>query len=449
MMRRRALLVVLAFLGLSGCWLQPGYGPERQNSNPLEEGLTEDTLGGLHEAWAAPVAVPLGSQPLVTGVAVYLGGVHGTGEGSTFTVLAVNRSTGAPRWRRDLPIGPFPGRGAILSVAGDEVLTARIAPTGSELVTFDAATGTTLGTVPDSRLVDPDTAVVNHAVVAHRAFALSAGTYSLVVRDRDTLAQLWTAPIGAFTLGSGDPLIIADGRLYVRDQDTTGPVVKAFDVAGCGAAVCAPVWTAAVPPPAAGETSDATLLAATDDGHILLRRTWNSGTPGGPFGHDLVALTTAGTTAWEHPLSELTGVAVAGDEVFVVGRDPASLSGDNALFAITTATGSLTWQAAPPLPRGTPVVAGGLVYVEGDAPAPDVFVFDADGCGTPTCDDLAVLDTGPGTGGIYAMTIAGSTFYVNKAGPAAHLIAYRPQNFPASGDDGTRTHDPLLAKQVL
>jgi hypothetical protein len=30
----------LAIVGLSGCWLQPGYGPERRNHNPFEQSLT-------------------------------------------------------------------------------------------------------------------------------------------------------------------------------------------------------------------------------------------------------------------------------------------------------------------------------------------------------------------------------------------------------------------------
>ena len=72
-------------------------------------------------------------------------------------------------------------------------------------------------------------------------------------------------------------------------------------------------------------------------------------------------------------------------------------------------------------------VAGGLVYVaDGSAGGTDVRVFDADGCGSPTCSEIAFVDAGTGTGGLYGMSLADGALFVSKAGPGGQLIAVAP-----------------------
>src|SRR5262245_8647090 len=109
----------LSVVALSGCWLQPGFGPERQNFNRGEQTLSPANVAGLTQVWSAPVDPGVGGQPLVDGRAVYTSGVVVTASGqTTFVVTATARGTGAPLWRRQDPTTTFPVFPRAISVAG-------------------------------------------------------------------------------------------------------------------------------------------------------------------------------------------------------------------------------------------------------------------------------------------------------------------------------------------
>jgi hypothetical protein len=268
--------------------------------------------------------------------------------------------------------------------------------------------------------------VANSEVIAYRVLRqVGPSEWLLVVRSRDTLEQLWTAPIERFSVGERGPILISDGRIYLQDSSPSGEVVKAFPVDGCGAATCTPTSTFPIPPGVPNSvTGPSQLLAATDDGDLLLARSWFDNRAGF-LGDDLVALTSDGTVDWALDTVRLDGVAVVGDWVYVVGHDAATPSGMGTLFARSD---SSSWRADFPNLQDPPIVAGGSVYVATlTIPAgTDVAVFDADGCGAPSCGELTVVDAGSGTGGIYGMSVTAGTLYVNKAGPGGQLIAYRP-----------------------
>jgi hypothetical protein len=124
MLRRASVLLVV--LLLSGCWLQPGFGPERQSSNPFETTLTPANVAGVDQAWSAPVNLVSGGQPLVTGTGVYVAGAAMAAGQNVLAVRAFAPGSGAPLWSRDLPLDPTLGRGALVSVAKGGVLTVRI-----------------------------------------------------------------------------------------------------------------------------------------------------------------------------------------------------------------------------------------------------------------------------------------------------------------------------------
>jgi outer membrane protein assembly factor BamB len=427
--RRRTSVVVLLVSLLSGCWLQPGFGPERQNSNPFESGLTPANVADVTRAWSYPVADFRGGQPLVTGTAVVVGGVRTMGRQTVFAVEAVDQGTGEGLWLTHLETVQFGTVGAVLSVADGEVVAAYSAPEGggTHFTRLDAETGAIVATESETALVDPATAVVNNSVIAYRAADPTQTRFDLVVRSRHTFEVVWTAPTTRWELHSLDPLVLAGNRIYLRDLGPAGPVVHAYPVAGCGAATCAPTATLAVPPPDTEYVSlDARLLAATDDGRILVRRSW-SGPLGVDWGIDLVALS-SDAPAWIRPGTSLDGVAVVDDTVFVTGRDEASAAG-NSLLAFQTTTGSLMWRFDSPfmqnVMQNAPIAAGGVVYVEAGETPTDVFAFAADGCGALVCSELAVIDTGPDTGGFYGMSVAGGSLFVNKVGPNGQLIAYQ------------------------
>jgi hypothetical protein len=413
-MFRRALIVAAA-LALSGCWLQPGFGPDRQNSNPFEHTLTPANVDTLHQIWSVPTSPE--SQPLVTPAAVYTE----TSRDGFLTIQAFARSTGALLWQRDLPVPsgtrPFVG---LLSVADGAVLTARQDPSGAQTVfeTLDPTTGTTTSSMIQPGSVDIPSVAVGADVIAYRTSDITGTNARLVVRRRDTLAVSWSAPTTPppFELRE-NPILVHGGLIYLRDGTATSgaPAIRAFPVDGCGSPTCSPTWMAEVPSP----VTRARLLAITDDGHLLVHRMSDD------LGHlnDLVALRSDGSPDWTLPLADLTGVASAGDTVFAVGIE--KMYGDSALFVHS---GSTTWRAEGLLFNGTPAVAGGLVYVGLDRTEGNgVAVFDAGGCGAATCSPVKVLDAGSPRGGLYGISVTAGTVFVSKTqNPGGQLIAYAP-----------------------
>ena len=415
--------MLVAILLLPGCWLHPGFGPERQNSNPFEHSLTEANVGSLHQAWSVPTE-GAGGEPLVAGGAVFLYEQRGFGTSDErLTVRALSRRSGATLWQRDLPDDQSLGGGGILSVAGDEVLTVRptrTTPSETRFETLDVATGATVATAVTSNRLAPDTAAVGSGVIANREITSSSPSqWNLVVRSRDTFEVLWSAPIGSFSLPSHDPVIIGQGHIYLRDDGEGPPVVRAYPVGGCGAATCTPTSTFAVPVPQSQQLDwvDAQLLTVTDDGHLLLRRSWSEFHA--IIRDDLMALTSDGEVAWTVPFRQMTGVAVAGDTVVAVGDDDGVLPGG----IVVGRSSSSTWRAGGVVFEGAVAIAGGLAYVANDQV---VHVFNAAGCGSPTCDELTSVGLGSGTGGIQGMSVAGGMLFVNKAGPGGGLLAFAP-----------------------
>jgi hypothetical protein len=194
--------------------------------------------------------------------------------------------------------------------------------------------------------------------------------------------------------------------------------MRSYPAAGCSAPTCEPLTTFPVPPPDASfDSVYARPLAVTEDDILLLRRSWSyRGIAGG---EDIVAVNNEGTHVRTTPFRELTAVAAGGDTVVAVGRDDVSTP-DRALVAQSWTS---TWRSNGAF-EGTPIVAGGLVYVAVGTSA--VHVYDLDGCDAPTCDEIASVDLGPGTGGVYGMSVAGGMLFVHKAGPGGRLFAFGP-----------------------
>jgi hypothetical protein len=420
---RRGLAVAAALMTLSGCWLQTGFGPARQNSNPFESGLTAANVDSLAPAWTSQVNTNFGGQPLLTGSAVYVTGVERGSGTANFVVRALGRGSGTQLWQHAFPVDPFApvSPGVLLAVGTDRVI-AWVAPLGGgqELVALDPDTGATLATQPVPGASRPDAFAVGDSVIAATDVDGTASTARIVVRSRSTFAVLWSSPaVSAF----GDvpvPVLIAGDRLYANTTISGAPGVAAFVVDGCGAAECSALFAAPVPPPPPAGTFDtfsAGLLAASDDGHLLFRRTSSLG--GGIPTNDLVALTADGDPAWSVRLFTLDGVAVAGDTVYA----PASDDAGSAVLAFDTATGALRWRGAGG--GGQPVEAGGLVYTErDDTSGTKVAITSADPCGTPTCPVLKILDTGTSQSSFEGMSVSEGTLFVNKAGVG--VLAFTP-----------------------
>jgi hypothetical protein len=402
--RRVGLAAVSGFVVvlLSGCWLQPRFGPEAQNFNPLEETITSANVGTLRQAWQ--VETEFGGA-LVRGGRVLTGGSRGVGGEYVTGAEALSLETGATVWSRQLYSTQQAGQGWEPTIVNGEVWLAYL-PSGdppaqqTTRVRLDPDDGSTVGS-----LVDDSLGVV--PVDAGRIMVdLSGGRFSprtpmvVTVRDPTTTEVLWSASPPLSEYGHLPNPVVAHGQIYVSDGDR----VYAFDADGCGAPTCPPVWDQEI---WEGDTSSfLRLVAATDDGHLVIYRTLPGGDRYRPTTQThLVVLTSSGSFAWDTPTSGSTvagGVAVAGDVVYleeaVEYPDGDPRPTERRLYAYATATGARLWSAELDTSQSTPggvVVAGDVVYV--NAPGA-VLAFHREGCGAPACTPIASIPVPEGGG---------------------------------------------------
>lgn len=389
--------------GLSGCWLQVGYGPEHRRHNDLESSLTKANVGSLAEAWA--VSLNTGDEPMVSGGRVFVS--H-----NQSAVRALDARTGATVWERSFG---SPGFNAMSqpALSGGQLWVSSSSTVGTpqpiclaNQLRLDPATGET---VADEQTTSASAPVTAGPVVAdvRRSVTSSCARSSLTLRVRDSasLATLWTFafPAEAVTSGEVSPTI-ADGRVFVVVGDT----LYAFDQA-C-AAPCSPLWTLAVAP--AARTVGVSPVAG-EDGQVFVR-TFD--------GETLSVDGATGSILWR---SAAAGrMALAGDTLYI------GAAGELQAFRASGCTGdtcSPMWTAA--LPSVTTVadvaVAGGVAYVSGDDDV--IHALDAAGCGAPACDAIAALPTGRGTAA--RLVVSDGTLFAttrsNAQTPSA-VVAYRP-----------------------
>jgi hypothetical protein len=430
--------VALAVGLLSGCWLQPGYGPGRQSFNRFETTLSAANVDTLVPVWS--VDTHYGGQPLVSGDRVILGGTRSTSAGRVAGVQAFTRRTGAPAWERDLAVSDNP----LLPLASGPTFSGAsvwfgVVPSGSDPVfdtrfdRLDPAAGTTSGSLVETAGYAA-TPVTAGPIIAYTATDLSIVTGTLVVRDASTPSTRWTASL----TGQPSGTVVAHGQVYV----TAGTTLYAFAATGCGAATCPPTWTATVP----GATS-ASVVSATDDGQVLV--TAHGTTPGGP-GLDpvatasLTAYRSDGTLAWQAVTPaqpDTTGttgtasiqqVAVADDVIYAAGYVDGQSARTWYLRAYATA-GCDQPSNCPPLwqtdlgTNGSSLLTSGLV-VAGDVVYlgvnDEIRTFDAHGCGTATCAPLTQI---PVDGNVSNLSVALGRLYVTTTpNGQPHLTAYAP-----------------------
>jgi outer membrane protein assembly factor BamB len=156
-----------------------------------------------------------------------------------------------------------------------------------------------VGATPTAPVIGPDEQVVYAGTDGGTVVAIDAGDGTV----------LWTAPVGAAV---AHPPALAGGVLYVP---TSAGDVVAVDAAGCGAATCAPLWTASTGTAAvAGQPA----VAGTGDDAVLY-----AGTVGGEL--HAFAATGCGEATCEPLWSATTGSPVTGGPIVSNGRVVAGL----------------------------------------------------------------------------------------------------------------------------
>lgn len=133
---------------------------------------------------------------------------------------------------------------------------------------------------------------------------VGTGNGTVVAIDPGHGTVLWTAPVGAAV---ARPPALAGGVLYVP---TSAGDVVAVDATGCGAATCAPLWTAST---GTAAVADQPAIAGTGDDAVLY-----AGTVGGEL--HAFAATGCGEATCEPLWSATTGSPVTGGPIVSNGR---------------------------------------------------------------------------------------------------------------------------------
>ena len=246
--------------------------------------------------------------------------------------------------------------------------------------------------------------------------------------DVATLAVAWEGDIGANTSTEGGA-VIAGARVFVAGFDGR---LSAFDLGGCGTAVCEPLWQGATAnditstPAVAGER----VLVASADRFLHV---FDANGCGAALCPEL----------WRGRLSAGaidSSVAVSGGLAFV-----GDYGGRLSVFALDgcgQAVCDPLWTAqagAHEQMNSSPAVGAGMVFVQTTISTPDdmtgrLLAFPAAGCGTATCEASWSADLGGPAGTTSAPVVAGDEVIVGSSrrfgGPNRrdHLFA-----FPAGG----------------
>lgn len=396
-MRHRRVGVPIAVAGLmvlSGCWPQIGHGAEHQNWNPFEDRLTAANVATLDEAWTAEFDDLVG-EPIVQGGRVF---VTHTDAGAFVTALRT--ATGATDWERRIdPSSNATAHPSTAVVLGDELMA-----------TWSAGDGCTFGEVR----IDPASGAVTEAATTTPAFRSTPVPFGdrfaqreviitqdacdspfppppppdhIVVRDTDTGEVLWLAD----DIHDERLPAVGGGHLFAGRNQLVG-----YDVDGCGAAVCTPLWHAL-------DGNSGSWPVVVGD-HVFASR-----------GRRLVAIDAAtGATAWEGTTGTGSGYLVHADGVVYN-------TAGGTLFAFDadgcgTPTCAPLWSA--PLPTWTPTsgwsvraAAGGLLYLVGadrvldlDGGVGRVVALDPTACAAQSCAPL--WDSGELTGAPQALVVA-------------------------------------------
>jgi|GEM_PF-1616400 len=327
------------------------YHPYSRYSAPQGGRLVASSVTTGAELWSTPLpARPDTGRSYVFGQAISgnLVVVPYTGWHEPGGLVAVNRSTRTIAWSASRPAASPP--------AGDSSVGGPVVVDGGRAYLQAGEDAVVAYRLTDGALLwqDPRPDYVTGVAAANGQVVTTSDDGGLVVYDGATGARLWSSP-----WGNGTP-VIAGGRIFVS---TAGGYVAAFRAAGCGVAVCDPLWTTRVPSAATGTVA----VGAADSATVFVSATILS--PTGPNTGAVLRLSAvSGRVAWRSGtlresvsrpvrLGDTVWVLVFGDTLMgwsatATGPGPLRVlkEPDNALgvvAAISGASGSLLVQSWP------------------------------------------------------------------------------------------------------
>jgi hypothetical protein len=211
---------------------------------------------------------------------------------------------------------------------------------------------------------------------------------------------LWTAPQLDKTL------------VYAHDRVIDGP--RVYLPGGCGATFPDPC------PPVADLSVAGTAVSTTEgpDGTLLVLRDPTVGTAASLTGWDVASQADVYGAPFDASDAEM---ATDGDRAFVATSGSGGDAGKLLVFdarGCGAPTCAPLWSASIGTTTAAPIVAGGVVYVA--AAGGVVQAYDVDGCGAATCSPLASLSV---TGEVESMSLSNGRLFVLTD---THLTAFAP-----------------------
>lgn len=326
-------------------WPQSYFDGGHSNYNPQEKTLTTANVSGLKPKWGLAANYQVYAAALQGGV-VYVQGYNG--DTSTWELRALNAQKGTVKWTVSMSAYGIFGD-ARLAAAGGLVFTQCSAPDNggtqvSGICAFSQTDGHAVwqyispcGCIPESYLVTPPT--YDHgAIYFGYGYGTGTGFANYIVSLNAKSGQIrWSYNVGGNNSLTGAAPAVSGGRVYFG-----------CGIPNVGIAVCALseqdgslLWYGA-------PTNDVRNISVDKDGVYALE--CGSST-------SLVKLRPAtGAQVWTFGLDSCGSrqVGLAGQYVY--------FSGDQ-LYALNAKSGTLVWSA--PNPASSPVIANGVVFIEG------------------------------------------------------------------------------------
>jgi outer membrane protein assembly factor BamB len=213
-------------------------------------------------------------------------------------------------------------------------------------------------------------------------------------------APLWQGVAGPQSILQSSPAV-ANGRVYIGSFDGK---LYVFPAAGCGAALCQPLWTGATggSVESTPTVSRGVVYVGSDDGRLYAFRAAGCGA-------------STCQPMWSGPL----GSGPVLDSTPAVSNGVVYIGSQHALAAFNAAgcgasTCSPMWRAVDTLDffGGSPAVANGRVYIGLET---GLGVFSASGCGQATCQPLWIdFGSGAQAAVVSSPTVANGVVYAGR-----------------------------------
>ncbi len=300
-------------------WVEEGFTPKGDRSNPYENVLNNSTVSAIDLQWSYPTGGPVYSSPAVANGVVYVGSDDNN-------VYALNAKTGARLWSfatgGSVVSSPAVANGVVYVGSDDDNVYALNASTGAELWSF--TTGNQVQSSP---------AVANGVVYVG---STDAHLYAL---NALTGEQLWMSETGSIYSSPA----VSNGVVYIAIQFSF--LEYYFFVYALNASTGAGLWVFQAPGYDVQYSSP-----AVSDGVVYI----------GSDNYSVYALNAlTGAELWSYATgNQVQSSPAVANGVVYIGSD------DDNVYALSAATGALLWYITTGNSViSSPAVANGVVYV--------------------------------------------------------------------------------------